>query len=247
VKKENPLISLAFNIFIPVLILKNGLEWIEKFLDQLGEDSWIYSKIILFDAPSFVFAIALMFPFFYFIIDFFNRKNINLISIFGFINILLTGGIGVFGAALGLSKNWFIIKEGLIPLLIGLLLFLISLYKKDYLNNIFINELMFDTAKVKIAISNEKQSEFEGLLIITGYYFIAGFFVSSIIQFILASIIVVSNPGDPSFNQEVSTMTWVSYIAILLPTMILIVSGFMKLVKGIEKITGMKQEEFLRI
>ena len=188
-----------------------------------------------------------MFPFFYFIIDFFNRKNINLISIFGFINILLTGGIGVFGAALGLSKNWFIIKEGLIPLLIGLLLFLISLYKKDYLNNIFINELMFDTAKVKLAISNEKQSEFEGLLIITGYYFIAGFFVSSIIQFILASIIVVSNPGDPSFNQEVSTMTWVSYIAILLPTMILIVSGFMKLVKGIEKITGMKQEEFLRI
>ena len=65
------------------------------------------------------------------------------------------------------------------------------------------------------------------------------------IQFFLASMIVVSNPGETSFNEEVSTMTWVSYIAVLLPTMIILGKGFMDLITGIEKLTGMKKEEFL--
>ena len=66
------------------------------------------------------FFIALLFPVAYFIYDFFKRKNVNVISILGFINVLLTGGIGIFGAKFGLSKNWFIFKEGFLPLFIGL-------------------------------------------------------------------------------------------------------------------------------
>ena len=33
IEKESPLISICFNIFIPVLILKNGDNWIHKILD----------------------------------------------------------------------------------------------------------------------------------------------------------------------------------------------------------------------
>jgi hypothetical protein len=40
-------------------------------------------------------------------------------------------------------------------------------------------------------------------------------------------------------------MTWVSYIAVLLPTMIILGKGFIDLISGIEKLTGMKKEEFL--
>ena len=99
--------------------------------------------------------------------------------------------------------------------------------------------------KINHYISDSLKNEFHGIIKVTGYYFISGFFVSSVIQFILASMIVVSNPGDPSFNEEVSTMTWVSYIAVLLPTMIILGKGFMGLIIGIEKLTGMKKEEFL--
>ena len=91
------------------------------------------------------------------------------------------------------------------------------------------------------------KAEFDGIIKVTGYYFISGFFVSSVIQFILASMIVVSNPGDPSFNEEVSTMTWVSYIAVLVPTMIILTKGFLGLISGIERLTGLKKEEFLRM
>ena len=120
-----------------------------------------------------------------------------------------------------------------------------SIFKKESFYNIFLNELMFNKDKIINSIDDNLKSEFDRVLKVTGYYFISGFVVSSIIQFLLASIIVVSNPGDTSFNEEVSTMTWVSYIAVLLPTMIILGKGFIDLISGIEKLTGMKKEEFL--
>ena len=241
-KPENPIYSVLFNILIPVLILKNGNKWLGE---SLGLFEFFHEWEDHLNYSSMVFAIALIFPIAYFIYDFIKRKNINVISILGFINILLTGGIGVFGSSLGLSKNWFILKEGLLPLVIGFLLFLMSIFKKESFYNIFLNELMFQKDKIKNAIHDNLKSEFDKVLKVTGYYFISGFFISSIIQFFLASVIVVSNPGDLSFNEEVSTMTWVSYIAVLLPTMIILGKGFMGLISGIEKLTGMKKEEFL--
>ena len=241
-KTEKPLHSVLFNIFIPVLILKNGNKWLDKYF---GDTENIHKWMDYLDYPSLVFAIALIFPLAYFIYDFITRKNINVISILGFINILLTGGIGVFGSKFGLTKNWFILKEGLLPLVIGFSLFLMSIFKKESFYNIFLNELMFKKDKIINSIDDNLKSEFDRVLKVTGYYFISGFVVSSIIQFFLASMIVVSNPGDTSFNEEVSTMTWVSYIAVLLPTMIILGKGFMGLISGIEKLTGMKKEEFL--
>jgi hypothetical protein len=40
-------------------------------------------------------------------------------------------------------------------------------------------------------------------------------------------------------------MTWVSYIAVLLPTMLIVGKGYLGLISDIEKITGLKKEEFL--
>ena len=56
----------------------------------------------------------------------------------------------------------------------------------------------------------------------------------------------MSNPGEPSFNEEVSTMTWVSYLAVLIPTILIVGKGYWGLILGIENITGLKKEGFLR-
>ena len=100
-KRENPLHSLLFNIVIPVMILKNGTKWLNKFF---GDYESANSSLGFLDYSSIGFGCALIFPIIYFIFDLFKRKNINVISILGFVNILLTGGIGVFGSNLGLSK-----------------------------------------------------------------------------------------------------------------------------------------------
>ena len=103
-KKENPFISLLFNIIIPVIVLKNGGKWIDNLLIEFSSKKKILPDIIIEEVPSVVFAVALIFPFFYFFYDLLTRKNLNYISILGFINVLLTGGIGIFGAKVGLSK-----------------------------------------------------------------------------------------------------------------------------------------------
>jgi len=226
--------------------LKNGNKWINKILIKYHEEEWFYENSMIVDISSIVFFIALICPVIYFFYDLLNRKNINLISILGFINILLTGGIGIFGAKFGLSKNWFIFKECMLPIIIGLVLIIMSKYRQSSFNNILLNEVLFDNDKIRISIKEDMQYEFEYIVRKAGYYLIGGFFISSIIQFTLASLIVVSSPGESSFNKEVSTMTWVSYIAVLLPTMLIVGKGYLGLISDIEKITGLKKEEFLK-
>lgn len=245
-QKENPILSIFFNILIPVLILKNGDKWINKILIKYHGEEWFYENSMIVDISSIVFFIALIFPFIYFFYDLIKRKNINLISILGFINILLTGGIGIFGAKFGLSKNWFIFKEGMLPIIIGLVLFIMSKFRQSSFNNILLNEVLFDNGKIRKSIKEDKQYEFEYIIRKAGYYLIGGFFISSIIQFTLAFLIVVSSPGEPSFNKEVSTMTWVSYLVVLLPTMLIVGKGYLGLISDIEKITGLKKDEFLK-
>ena len=134
----------------------------------------------------------------------------------------------------------------MLPIIIALVLIIMSKYRQSSFNNILLNEVLFDNDKIRISIKEDMQYEFEYIVRKAGYYLIGGFFISSIIQFTLASLIVVSSPGESSFSKEVSTMTWVSYIAVLLPTMLIVGKGYLGLISDIEKITGLKKEEFLK-
>ena len=246
-KRENLFLSILCNILFPVILLKRGRGWIKNYLFSDFEN--IRSPFQIFiseNIDSTVFFIAILFPLSYFIFDLFTRKNINIISILGFVNVLLNGGIGIFGSSLGLSRKWFIIKEGALPLLIGCILLIMTRYKRDKFNNFILNDAIFDVIKIKNKLDRDLKIQFEQSLKNAGFYFIIGFFISSVIQFILASIIVVSDPGDPLFNEQVSTMTWVSYLAVLVPTMLIIGKGYFQLIKDLESITNLKKEEFLR-
>ena len=112
-KKENPIISIFFNLVIPVVILKNGNK-------LLGFEQ----NFIGIEPSVLVLIFALSFPLFYFLNDLRINTKVNFISILGFINVLLTGLIGILGEKYGISRSWFIIKEGIIPLIIGLLVLL---------------------------------------------------------------------------------------------------------------------------
>ena len=246
-ERESPLISICFNIFIPVLILKNGDNWIHKILDLFDIAELPFQLQGKINLSSITFLIALIFPVAYFIYDLLKKKNVNVISILGFINVLLTGGIGIFGERFGLSKNWFIIKEGALPSLIGLGLIILRKLRINSFNKILLNDIIFDNHKINSSIKYEEQNEFETIVHRAGSHFIVGLFMSSFIQFILASLIVTSNPGESSFNEQVATMTWVSFLAVFVITMSIVGKGYLGLISGIEKITGLKKEDFLKV
>ncbi|MEL1223036.1 MAG: VC0807 family protein [Candidatus Neomarinimicrobiota bacterium] len=246
IEKESPLISICFNIFIPVLILKNGDNWIHKILDLFDISVLPLQLKGEINLSSITFLIALIFPVAYFIYDLLKRKNVNIISILGFINVLLTGGIGIFGERFGLSKNWFIIKEGALPSLIGLALITLRKIRKESFNNILLNDMLFDNYKISSSINYERQNEFERIVYKAGSHFIMGLFISSFLQFVLASIIVTADPGEPLFTEQVATMTWVSFLAVFVITLSIVGKGYLGLISGIEKITGLKREDFLK-
>ena len=243
--RENPILSITFNLIIPVAVLKNGVKWIDRVFPESVEMSSLI-HFIRDNSSSLIFLFALIFPVVYFFTDLAKRKNINFISILGFINVLLTGGIGIFGSSLGLSRKWFILKEGMLPLIIGGGFYLMRKIKPESFKSILLNNAIFNSRLIHKNIQSSDLQEFNQCLNRAGYHFILGFLVSSIIQFILSSIIVVSDPGDPLFNEQVSTMTWVSYLAVLVPTMVILGRGYLNLISDIERITALSKDQFIR-
>ena len=144
-KKENPIFSITFNLILPVIILKKG-------------DNWIGADIQLFGLESsmLVLIIALLFPTVYFLNDFIKNSNTNFISILGFVNILLTGLIGILGEKFGISKNWFIIKESIIPLAIGILILVSMNSKSPLVKTIIFNDSVFNIARINRHIKKKK-------------------------------------------------------------------------------------------
>tara|TARA_B100001996_G_scaffold94542_1_gene70770 strand:- start:20 stop:742 length:723 start_codon:yes stop_codon:yes gene_type:complete len=235
-KKENPIISIIFNIAIPVFILKNGDNVLTK-LDISIEKN--YQIIVLL--------VALCFPMVYFFLDLYSKKQFNIISILGFVNVLLTGGIGVFGGIYGLSRFWFILKEGLMPLIIGSV-FLFTIKKGNPLIRTFIyNEAIFNIKIINNKLNEiSRMDDFNKILEKSSYLIVLAFFFSSIIQFILATIIVTVDPGHVDFNDQVGTMTWVSYFIVMIPSLLMFGLSIYRMIGGIKKLTGFSTGDFLK-
>ena len=233
-KKENPIFSFTFNLILPVIILKKGDNWIGVDIQLFGLES---SMLVLI--------IALLFPIIYFLNDFIKNSNTNFISILGFVNILLTGLIGIMGEKFGISKNWFIIKESIIPLAIGILILVSMNSKTPLVKTIIFNDSVFNIARINRYIKKEEARIFDEIFRTSTYLISGSFFLSSGIQFFLAKIIITVDPGHSNFNDQVGTMTWMSYFVVMIPCMSMFGYAIYKIINGITELTGLKREEIL--
>lgn len=232
-KPETPttaLINIACNIAIPVIILN-------KYTESLGA------------LNALVFALA--FPLGYFLYEYYRTRKTNWISVLGFLNTLLTGGF----ALLQLEGKWFAIKEAGFPLLIGLFVFFNSYYgKKPFIQQMLMNPNMFRMDLLEQAL-NERQTnnDFFAHLRKTNVFLSYSFFLSAILNFGLAYVIFKAiDPTLPEMqrsailNEQISQMTWMGYLVILLPSMICLIFIFQYLAKGIYKYTGLEMMDLMQ-
>ena len=233
-KKENPIISIFFNLVIPVVILKNGNKLLSFEQNFIGIETSIL--VLIF---------ALSFPLFYFLNDLRINTKVNFISILGFVNVLLTGLIGILGERYGISRSWFIIKEGIIPLIIGLLVLLSMKSKTPLVKELIYNPVLFNIKKINENFPENSNDDFNKIFYHSTYLISASFLLSSIIQFFLASYIVTVDPGHSDFNNQVGTMTWVSYFVVMAPCMSMFGFALWKLIVGIKRITGLETDQIL--
>ena len=219
---ENPLLSLGLNILIPVIILMRF-----SAEDRLG--------------PVYGLLVALAFPVIYGLYDFTRRRNFNLFSALGFVGILLTGGVGL----LKLDVQWIAIKEAGIPFILGIVV-VGSLKTRFPLVRKLLGK-MIKLDRVDAALLEKGTADvFERQLVRTTYIVGASFFLSAILNYFLAKIIVVSPAGTTAFNEELGRMTLLSFPVITVPWIIVLAIAFMYLRSSIAKLTDLDVQSLLR-
>jgi intracellular septation protein A len=223
-KQENPLLSLALNIVIPSLILM-------KFSDAetLG--------------PVTGLIIALSFPLGYGLYDFYDRRQVNFISILGLVSILLTGVFTI----IKLPPHWIAVKEASVPAIIGgaILISLktrFPLVKKLLVNDAILN---LDLIKERLRV-NQNEAAFDRLMVEASYLLATSFFLSAGLNYGLAKYLLVAEPGSAAFNEQLGQMTALSWPVIVLPSTVVMMVALWRLLRGVRQLTDLELEQIIR-
>ncbi len=223
-KRENLILNLACNLAIPTFVLmKLSNE------DRLG--------------PQWGMVVALLFPFGYGVYDLIKRRKTNMFSIIGIASVLLTGTMNQMKA----DGLWFAIKEAAIPTLFGAAVLISMRTKRPLVRELLWNDQVIDTARVDSVLEERGQrAELDQLLRRASFGLAASFLLSAVLNFALARYLLKSPAGTPEFNAELGKMNGLSLPVIMLPTMIVTMVVFWKLMNGLTRLTGLQIEEIFR-
>lgn len=222
-KKENFLVNILLNIIIPTLILTK----------LSGEQNL---------GPQLAVVVALLFPIAYGLRDFIRNRKINIFSALGIISILLTGGISL----LQLDPQYIAIKEAAIPGLIGLATLFSVRTRYPLVKTFLYNDTVLKVEKVSAALKHYgTERQFEKTLRNASYLVAGSFFLSSVLNYVLARILLVSAPGTEAFNAELGRMTALSYPVIALPVMCVMIGAMFYLFRNIHRLTHLTLEDII--
>lgn len=215
--------NLLFNIVIPVVILT-------KFSGetQLG--------------PLWSIAVALAFPIGYGLWEMRLTGKVNGFSVLGVVSVVLTGGISL----LQLDPKYIAIKEAAIPGIIGLAVIVSQKSHRSLVKILIFNEQIIRIEKVHSALSARgKNAEFEKRMTVVTYLVACSFFLSSVLNYVLAKIVLQSPPGTTAFSEELGRMTALSYPVIVIPSMVVLLGAIWYLFVQLKKLTGLPLEELM--
>lgn len=219
--KENPWVNLIINVILPSVILTKL-----SAPDRLGQ--------------VVALALALGLPILYGAYDYFTRRKHNFLSIIGLISVLLTGGIGLFQ----LNKSWMIAKETIIPLIMGLAVYLSEYTKYPLLKTLLSQGL--DLPKMRLVFEeHHAAARFDRLLKQASWGLFLSFIVSAILNYGLAVFILEGEPGSVQFNESLGKMTALSFPVITIPMMVFMGAIMFYLIKTIQQVTGQSIEAFI--
>lgn len=222
-KKSGFFSNLAFNIVIPAVVLS-------RFSDELSL------------GPVWAVVVALAFPLVFGLWELLQSGKVNFFSVLGIISVLLTGGISL----LQLDPAYIAIKEAMIPALIGLVVLVSQYTPFPLVKKLLINPELLDTEKLYQSLSEQANRElFEQRVARAGYIVAAAFFISAVLNYVLAKAIVVSQPGTSAYAEELGRMTWLSYPVIVLPVMVMLMGAIIYMFMQIGKLTNKPLEEFI--
>ncbi|AJR05774.1 MFS transporter [Photobacterium gaetbulicola] len=223
-KKASPLNDLIFNVIVPSVVLM-----------KLSGDEYLGSVGALL--------VALAFPVVLGGYELIKYKKFNFISLLGFISVLLTGGIGL----LQLDPKWLAVKEALIPGLIGVAVFVSTFTKYPVVSKMLFNDTVLNLPLINQKLNEfGRKSDFDRRLLTSNYLFAGTFVFSSVMNYVLAKMIVTSPAGTQAFNEELGRLTLVSYPAIAIPSMLMMMGIFFYMWRQIRQMTHLETADILK-
>lgn len=215
--------NLAFNILIPVIVLS-------RFS---GEDSL---------GPSWSIVVALAFPIAYGLWDLKESGKVNAFSVIGVVSVFLTGGISL----LELDPKYIAIKEAAVPGAIGLAVLGSQFTKYPLVRVLILNAQLIRVDALHSALSAAGNTAlFNRRLSQASLIVASSFFLSSVLNYILARVILTADPGTTEFSAQLGRMTALSYPVIAIPSMIVLLVAIWFVFSQIHRLTGQKLESFL--
>ncbi len=222
-KPENPLISIAVNVVIPVAILS-----------FLSKDKYL--------GPVWALVIGLAFPIGYGLRTLIRDRKADFMSIIGIISVTLTGVFGI----LKLPPEYIAIKEAAIPLIIGMAI-VVSLWTPfPLIKKILMTPQLFDVDRLTSALKEKGcESEFEKRLKGLTFEFASSFFLSAVLNYALAKFMLKSEPGTEAYTAELGKMTGWSHVVVLVPVMAVMFFVMNKLFNTLTELTGCPLDDLL--
>ena len=258
--KEHPLANILINVLLPVFILSflSKDPAIQALLDKpLTLHTW-FGEIPRFwyIGPLKALIIALSFPLIYGIWMFAKSGKFNFFSGLGFGSVLLTGGLTLYlwnpdGSVKEHAGLLFGIKEGAIPLALGIAVMISRKSATPLLNTFLYNDSIFDIPKIEARIAaNGAQSGYQDLMRHATMLFAASFFISSVMNIGLALFFFrgfdrAAPDALEIYNTIIGRLTGWGFAVIGLPLLVFLFFTLKRILKGLRELTGFKDEELM--
>jgi hypothetical protein len=137
-------------------------------------------------------------------------------------------------------------KEAAIPLILGLAIVISLKTPWPLIRKILFNEKLFN-----VPLLHEKlrelgnETRFEKRLVGLTWGLASSMFLSAVLNFGLAMVILKSAPGTPEYSAEIGKMMGLSYLVVMLPSMAVMILVLIALIKTLTHLTGLKMDDLL--
>ena len=250
-RQENPLTNIIVNVLIPIAALTMMSD--DPAIREMDGD-----KVRMWDlGPIKALCLALALPILYGLWFFIKYKKLNFFSVVGLASVLLTGGLTLYlwqedGSIRSSAPVLFGIKEGSIPLILGLAILASHWTKTPLLNTFLYSPQIFDIKKIEKHVSERGTLEAYGkLLFVCTICFATSFLISTVANFLLAQHFLGGIDFDDKtaarqeYNKGVGKLTGWGFIAIGIPILVILMFVMWHLVNGIKKLTGLETDDIL--
>ncbi len=248
--QEHPLANILINVIIPVLVL-SFLSKDPEIQEKLGKSARPWHI-----GPLYAMIVALVLPLGYGIWHFIQTRKPNFFSGLGLISILLTGGLTLYlwnqdGSVKENAGLLFGIKEASIPLVLGIAILTSARTGTPLLNVFLYNDSIFDIPKIEKTVAQlGKTDAYQKLLRQSTRWFSGSFFTSSVMNLFLALWFFrgfdhKAIDALEQYNGIVGKLTGWGFAVIGVPILVFLFLILRHLLKGLNSITGMKDEELM--